>query len=60
MDRIERDPNLETCPDYGAHEFDIIRTALINAGEMNNEEVIQHLTDASKRTAVWKPGTNNS
>jgi hypothetical protein len=58
MDRIERDPNFETCPDYGAPEFNIIRTALINAGEMNNEQVIQHLTDAwnqqkNRRVEAW-------
>ncbi|KAF8235905.1 hypothetical protein L208DRAFT_1534907, partial [Tricholoma matsutake] len=45
MDRIEQDPNLKTCPDYGAPKFNIICTALINAGKMNNEQVIQHLTD---------------
>ena len=45
MYRIKQDPNLETCPDYGAPEFNIICTALINAGEMNNKQVIQRLTD---------------
>jgi hypothetical protein len=59
MERIQRDPRHETCPNYGGHKFNIIHTTLTNAGAMNNEEAIQHLTDAwtqqnNHRREAWK------
>ena len=58
MDRIQRDPNLEICPDHGGPEFDAIRNILTNGGAMNNEQAIQHLTDAwtsqkNRRVEAW-------
>jgi hypothetical protein len=64
MDRIERDPNFETCPEYGGPEFDIIRTTLINTAGMTNEGVIQHLEDAwtqqkNRRVERWNQQLQN-
>jgi hypothetical protein len=49
MDRIERNPHLDECPDYSAAPFLAVRNALTTQNNITDEQATQQLTDAWKQ-----------
>lgn len=57
MPRIERDPHLETPPDFASAHYDMLRTLLVNAGA-TEEDALTQITNAwqqenEARRAAW-------
>jgi hypothetical protein len=46
MPRIASDPGLETCPDFSAPPFEVVRQAMLATGLDSTEVAIQHLSEA--------------